>query len=186
MRSYERGELAKSILLIIAGGSAALGLAFILSALPGLAYISKLFDAKNNGEKTRIRQSIKGLERHGYIEFLKKDGEEYLKITPLGKIVAKQYAVIQTRPMKPKMWDGLWRLVMFDIPENKRSARDALRFALRKMGLLQIQKSVFIYPYPCEKEVDFVAKYFQIRKGILYATTNNIEGTRSIRKKFNI
>ena len=186
MRDYERGELAKDILLAIVAGGAILGVAVTLATFPGLGYIFKLFDAKNSREKARVRQSLRGLERHGYLEIYKKDGKEHIKITPLGKQMTIQRSIILTRPKQPVKWDGLWRLVMFDIPENRRKARNALRFALQKMGLAQIQKSVFAYPYPCRKEIDFVAGFFKIRKGITYATANNIENSASLKKKFKV
>lgn len=186
MRNYERGELAKDILLAIAAGGAIIGLSLVLATFPGLGYIFKLFDAKTNKDKDRIRQSIRGLERHGYLQVYKKGGKEHVKITSLGKHMMFQRSIILTRPQKPGKWDGLWRLVMFDIPENRRKARNALRFALQKMGLVQVQKSVFIYPFPCKKEVDFVAGYFKIRKGITYATANNIEGGSLFKKKFEV
>ena len=186
MRNYERGGLTKDILLAFVAGGAAIGMVFIFSALPCLAHIFKLFDAKTSTEKDRIRQSIRGLERHGYLQVYKKNGNEYVKITPLGKQIMIQRSIILTRPKQPEKWDGLWRLVMFDIPEKRRRARNALRFAFQKMGLVQIQKSVFAYPYPCKKEIDFVAGYFKIRKGITYATANTIEGDTLLKKKFGL
>ena len=186
MRDYERGELAKDILLAIVAGGAALGLAVTLATFPGLGYIFKLFDAKNSREKARVRQSVRGLERHGYLQVFKKDGKEHIKITPLGKQMMLQRSMILTRPKQPEKWDGLWRLVMFDIPENRRKAGNALRFALQKMGLIQIQKSVFVYPYPCKKEIDFIAGFFKIRKGITYATAHAIEGNTLLEKKFKV
>lgn len=186
MRNYEREELAKDILLLIASVGAATGMVIAFSALPGLAHIFKLFDAKTNTEKMRVRQSLRGLERRGYLQLYKKDEKEYVKITPLGKDMMIWRSIVLKRPKKPEKWDGLWRLVMFDIPENRRKSRNALRFALQKMGLVQIQKSVFLYPYPCKKEIDFVAGYFKIRKGITYATANNIEGGTALKKKFMV
>jgi len=186
MRDYERGELAKDILLAIVAGGVALGVALTLATFPGLGYIFKLFGAKTSKEKDRIRQSIRGLERHGYLQVYKKNEAEYIKITPLGEQMMIQRSIILTRPKQPEKWDGLWRLVMFDIPENRRKARNALRFALQKMGLVLIQKSVFAYPYPCEKEIDFVAGYFRIRKRITYATANTIEGSVLLKKKFKL
>ena len=186
MRNHDRGELAKDILLAVAACGAIVGMVFVFSALPGLAHIFRLFGANNNRERMRIRQSICGLERHGYLQVYKKGGEEYIKITPLGTQMMVRRSIILMRPVKPKKWDRLWRLVMFDIPENKRKSRNALRFALQKMGLSQIQKSVFAYPYPCKKEIDFVAGYFKIRRGITYATANNIEGSAILKKKFKV
>lgn len=186
MQNYERGELAKDILLASLSVGAAIGLTATLIAFPGLVHIFKLFDAKKDKDRIRIRQAVKRLERRGYLEIYKKEGNEYIKITPLGKQMMRERSIILARPPKPEKWDGLWRLVMFDIPEKNRKARNALRFALQKMGLARVQKSVFAYPYPCKKEIDFVAGYFKIRKGITYATANHIEGNALLKKKFRI
>lgn len=186
MRNYERGELAKDILLAIAAGGAIIGVSLILATFPGLGYIFKLFDAKTSREKDRVRQSLHCLERRGYLQIFRKGGEECIKITPLGGQMMFQCGITLVRPKKPEKWDELWRLVMFDIPEKRRKARNALRFALQKMGLVQVQKSVFVYPYPCKKEIDFVAGFFKIRKGVTYATANTIEGSTVLKKKFKV
>jgi len=37
-------------------------------------------------------------------------------------------------------WDGLWRLVIFDIPEKERKMRSAIRYHLKKIGLCLLAK----------------------------------------------
>jgi DNA-binding transcriptional regulator PaaX len=49
-------------------------------------------------------------------------------------------------------WDGRWRLVIFDIPENQGSHRDRLRHYLRDKHFGCLQKSVWITPDPLEEE----------------------------------
>lgn len=44
-------------------------------------------------------------------------------------------------------WDGFWRVVIFDIPENKRKDRDALRRRLIRMGFGRLQDSVYLSYY---------------------------------------
>lgn len=80
---------------------------------------------------------------------------------------------------KPAVWDGRWHIVFYDIPERKRRARDALRDKLKEMGFLEWQKSVFVHPYPCRDEVEFIIEFFDIRPyvrfGELIAPTNEAE-----------
>ena len=45
---------------------------------------------------------------------------------------------------KPKIWDKKWRIVVFDIPEKQRGARDSLRTYLKKLDFYELQKSIFI------------------------------------------
>src|SRR3989344_6761899 len=66
--------------------------------------------------------------------------------------------------LKPKeKWDGYWRFIMFDIPENKKMARDAFRNKLKSLGVYEFQKSVFVYPFDCREEIDFIIEVFDLR-----------------------
>lgn len=75
---------------------------------------------------------------------------------------------------------------MFDIPHNHRTARDALRKKLLDLKFYPLQKSVFITPYPCEDEVDFIASIFDIRKYILILYVVYFEGEEKLKHHFNI
>ncbi len=50
-----------------------------------------------------------------------------------------------------KTWDNKWRLVMFDIPENKKTERNWLRRQLFRLDYRPLQKSIFIGKYPLEE-----------------------------------
>src|SRR3990167_2211250 len=60
-------------------------------------------------------------------------------------------------------WDKKWRVVIFDIPEKSRMARDALRRKLKELEFRELQKSVFVHPYECKKEIDFIIEFFNLR-----------------------
>ena len=51
-----------------------------------------------------------------------------------------------------RSWDGLWRLVLFDIGEDQAVQRDRLRRYLRSRGFGYLQHSVWVSPHPLEKE----------------------------------
>lgn len=66
------------------------------------------------------------------------------RLTELGRLAAlggRDPEVAWSRP-----WDGQWRMVMFDVPEAARDAREMLRAALRKLHFGCLQKSVWISP----------------------------------------
>lgn len=54
--------------------------------------------------------------------------------------------------MKPKKWDGKWRVIVFDVPEKLRGKRDILRKELNNFGFMQLQRSVWAYPFPLPQE----------------------------------
>ena len=49
-------------------------------------------------------------------------------------------------------WDGRWRLVLFDVPEARSSARNKLRRYLQSRGFGYLQNSVWITPDPVSEE----------------------------------
>jgi phenylacetic acid degradation operon negative regulatory protein len=51
-----------------------------------------------------------------------------------------------------RKWDGRWRLVLFDVPENCRQTRDKLRVHLRHRGFGCLQNSVWITPDDAKTE----------------------------------
>ena len=87
---------------------------------------------------------------------------------------------------KPKVWDKKWRIVLFDIPEKKRQARDVLREALKRMNFYEYQKSVFIHPYPCQDEIDYIVEYYEIRQYVRIVTATELDNEIHLRKIFNV
>ncbi len=69
--------------------------------------------------------------------------------------------------VRPKKWDYLWRLVIFDIPERSRYLRDALRYELIQLGFFMLQESVYVMPFDCVKEVDEISKLLHIRRDLI-------------------
>jgi DNA-binding transcriptional regulator PaaX len=87
---------------------------------------------------------------------------------------------------RPAKWNGKWRLVMFDIPHGYKRARDAFRQKLKRLEFYPIQKSVFITPYPCEDEIDFLASVFDIRKHVILMNIADFEGEEKLKRHFRI
>lgn len=55
-------------------------------------------------------------------------------------------------------WDGYWRMVVYDIKESEKKLRSRLRSFLKHIGLLYIQKSVWITAFPVDEELE---KFFR-------------------------
>ena len=109
-----------------------------------------------------------------------------LVITEAGKFQALRFDIDTMDIKQPTHWDGRWRVVLFDIPEKKRQARDALRDKLRDLGFFEFQKSVFIYPYPCEKEINFVIEFFEIRNYVHYAELSKLTNDAPLKLHFHL
>jgi len=51
-----------------------------------------------------------------------------------------------------RVWDGKWRMVLFDLPSGQNAQRERLRRYLRDNGFGYLQNSVWITPDPLDKE----------------------------------
>jgi DNA-binding transcriptional regulator PaaX len=115
-----------------------------------------------------------------------KDGTSTLTLTNSGKLKALQYDIDKIEIKRPTQWDRLWRIVIFDIPENKKQARDAISYKLKQLNFYPLQKSVFIYPHNCKNEIDFIIEIFQIRPYVRFIIAKETDIDLQLKKFFNI
>jgi len=47
-------------------------------------------------------------------------------------------------------WDGLWRIILLDLPEDRKNERESLRYLLKKAGFVCLKNSAWISPFPFE------------------------------------
>ncbi|MBI5798770.1 MAG: hypothetical protein HZB10_02465 [Candidatus Yonathbacteria bacterium] len=182
MKNYEHGELAKEILI----GLASTGLLVACIAMPGLTKIIPLFNSKNTKERYRVDRVLRNLHKNKLVNIYTKDGNEVVEITKAGKKKVLEFNLDEMKLSVPKKWDGYWRIVMFDIPQPKKRARDAVSRKIRELGLYPIQKSVFVSPYICKNEIDFIGEFFDVRDHIIYIKAKEIEGVRKLKEHFNL
>lgn len=182
MKKFTKNEVSEillSTLLVV-------GFLTFAVAMPNAVQIFKYFDPKNTKDKWKIKRSIGRLEKSNLIRSRLVAGEEQYVLTETGKVRAMRYRLYSMKIAEQQKWDGLWRIVMFDIPEDKRSSRLAINLALKKLGCVQYQKSVFITPYPCAEEINFVGECFDSRCHLRLITAKEIEGEIKIKKHFGL
>lgn len=182
MRKYKRGEIAKIILKGLLLG----GVVVAVITLPGMAPVLNLFNSDDKRSRQKIRHSLYQLKKKKFVKMYYKGNEEVIEITEEGKKRLLQYDFDDLSINKPKKWDNLWRIVIFDIPENRRQARNAIVFKLKELGFILLQKSVFIFPYECRNEIDFIGEHLFVRKYINYIVVKSVENEKNLKKKFNL
>ena len=144
----------------------------------------KAFKEKEINSRT-LSQAIYYAKKRKLIEFKKEGVKTIMVLTEKGKKRKLKYEWEHMKIGRPEKWDGKWRLLMFDIPEKHKGIREGFREKLKKLGLIQFQKSVWIYPYQCENELDFVAEALGIGK-YMQLLTVWIENDRKLRDEFAI
>jgi DNA-binding transcriptional regulator PaaX len=181
---YSKRKLVKEILKGLAIG----GLIVASFALPGLPQIFSLLGINNAKDRYRIKRAVEALKNQKLINIYKKDGEQVVEITEKGEKRVLKYKFDEMKIERPKKWDRCWHIVSFDIPEKHKRGRDALTRKLKEIELYPLQKSVFICPFECRDEIDFIGEIFNIRKFIHYfmAKEIDVDDEEYLRKYFNL
>ena len=135
--------------------------------------------------RAALYRATKEFYQHRLVSFKEMpNGACELVLTELGKKRALYYKIDELKIPQPKTWDKKWRIVIFDIPEKKRKARDVLRMKLKGLGFYEFQKSVWIFPFDCKDIVDFIIEYFEIRKYIRYLVVESLTNEAELKLKF--
>ncbi|MFH0791608.1 MAG: hypothetical protein V1905_00080 [bacterium] len=172
----------KIVLLLYAG--AALGLSYSINRQHKI--IKELDSRWQKINEKELAKEIALLYRSKWIDRKEMpDGSITLVLNNKGKIKALNYQFDEMK-IKTGKWDGLWRLVIFDIPEKYRRGRDALREKLIDLGFRELQKSAFVFPYPCQDEVEFIVEFFNLRPFVRQATVKDIDNGLHLKKKFHL
>ena len=125
------------------------------------------------------------LRRKGFINMKSNsDGSYIVQATKLGRVQAHKYSLDGLFIEVPKSWDGYWRLVVFDIPTDRQKARFALLAKLKRLGFIMLQRSIWVHPFECQKEVNVLAKAFKIERYIHQITCHQISAGESLRHNF--
>lgn len=119
---------------------------------------------QNKGlHRDQVRDAFSYLKRKNLVEVKKHNHQIYIRLTPAGEKEAGKYQINKLAIPTPKQWDGVWRLIIFDIPEKLKIKREAFRGKLKELGFYLLQKSIWAYPYPCEKEVKLLCEFFNLQ-----------------------
>ena len=185
------GEITKDVLLMLAVAGifavAATSPNFLINITRAIIKDKKYTKKYSNFNENALARSLSGLNKNKIIILKEIEGKFTVKLTEKGKRVVKEILFDSMKIEKQKIWDKKWRIVIFDIPERKkRVARNAMRWKLQNLGFFQLQKSVWVCPYPCEKEIQLICEVFRINPFVNIVTAEKIYNDDNLRKYFNI
>ena len=179
-----RYEATKRLLLDLLVSTS--GLTILLSRPSGSMYYPKYFITRGEFDRKRFRRTVRYAKAYGYIEVKEKNDELTITLRELGQARAQKYAIDEIQiPFQP-IWDKKWRMVIFDIPENMRTVRQLLKAKLDELGFAQIQKSVYVHPYPCHNELEYIRSLYGLGTYLRLGILEKIEGDEAMRKRFNL
>lgn len=187
---FKRGEL-KEIVLGALGMSLVVGGIMISPNFPIVlgAIIKLIEDAKKiKIPKSKVKRVLKNLEAKKIISIVEKENEVFVNINEYGRKTVSKYSLKRLLEYKTqtKQWTKTWFIVIFDIPESQRISRNYLRKLLKFIGFYQYQQSVYIFPYECKKEVEFLKEIIDGKRYVKYLVATEIENEKEVKNYFNL
>lgn len=175
------------VALLIAGG-----VFTVLSIEPALLAAAIPFARRYRNapqDRRRFQKAFSYLRQKKYITVRPKGGKAEISVTEHGRRRARAnyFSTKASLPMRPRKWDRVWRLIMFDIPVGDRLKRDAFRHMVRRLGAVMFQQSVWLYPHDCSEQVAFLSRYFELpQDNLRLVISSDIGDDSAFRKHFGV
>jgi len=135
---------------------------------------------------TYLQRTLQRLEQRKIVEIVEQNGQQIIALTKNGKRKILRYSIESLSIEKPKRWDGKWRLVTYDVPTRDKHFGDVIRGALRTLGFYTIQDSVYIYPYDCFDQIEFLREYYYLGDDVQYMVVERLERDAVFKTYFNL
>lgn len=166
--------------------------------MPGLGYTVRMINrAKKNHEWKQsqrqwkkfnpyvLKRNLKRLRDQKVVEIVEKDGEELIRLTQKGHVKYLKFK-LEELSLQGKGWDGKWRIVIYDVAKFKKNQVSAFRNILKYINFFQLQKSVYLTPYPCDEQIAYLREYFGIGDEVLLIRADRIEKEEFYKQYFGI
>lgn len=156
---------------------------------PNALQVLRMFD----GGKTRkhdprylIGTAFEKLCARGFIVIENSPDGKRVHLTKEGKILLARTVASSPDSRKKARWDKRWRMVIYDIREERTGTRIKLRRSLQSFGFYKLQNSVWVYPYDCEALLILLKADFKIGRDVLYVIVEKIEHDVHLKEHFGL
>jgi len=147
----------------------------------GLLKSVKIHSHFPNANQHTITCTINRLKKEDLLEETEVDEKQILRLTQKGRLkIFKSYV-----NKKPR-WDGKWRIVIFDIPEDKKKLREIFRVKLKEIGFRRLQNSVWITPQDVQTAIKMLAEGYLVAEYTQFVLAEAISGEQKLIKEFDL
>ncbi len=122
-----------------------------------------------------ITRSIKNLLTDGLIEAFNSEHKQYFRLTSDGKQKLNTVTLDTESSLVSTHWDGYWRIILLDLPEDRKSEREALRYLLKKANFICVKNSVWVSMYPFEHLFTNIKKDLNLTTEMMIMVTDRID-----------
>lgn len=146
---------------------------------------------KAQNQKAQVIYSLANrLKRLGYLEKIRRprprELRNFFRLTRKGRAKLEKVQPARYSEKAKKVWDGTWRLLIFDIPESEKSTREYLRLELKKRGFYMLQLSVWVTPYQVEDDLREIIEEIGARYYVRFMVVKEISYERDLLHFFGL
>ncbi len=133
--------------------------------------------------KKKLYDNIWQMKNNGLVKIVKIKNKQFLKLTEKGQLET----LLEKAKLQNKIkWDGKWRFVIFDIPEDFRDKRNQLRGLLKRGGFKKLQASVFVSPDALNREAVKFLKQTGLIRYIRIIKAEEMDDDGDLKKLFGL
>jgi len=190
-----KNQILKILIDIIApslflGGTLALSLVApksVIAFKSVLSFINKNYKGKREMRPSELKKIFMKMKREQLVDYKEfSNGDVEIKILKKGikKVLINNFDKIQFKI--PKKWNKKFYVIIFDIPNSYKKQRDLFVNKLKQLNFYQLQKSVYVFLYPPQEIIDFLASILDIAPYIRILEASRIENEKEILSYFNV
>lgn len=162
------------------------GLLSVALLAPNALQVLKMFDkgkSRRMNPKYLFGSAFEKLLMKGMVTIENTAHGKFVRLTEKGKF-ALESKISRAPTNKPRRWDKRWRVVIYDIREQRKSLRLKLKDVLRAYGFYRLQDSVWVYPYDCEDLLILLKANYKIGNEVLYLVVERVENDKRLKDHF--
>ena len=125
-------------------------------------------------ERTLARVAAE-LRRQRLIELKKDKAHLHLQLSVKGIHRLQRVQIDSISLSEPTVWDGMWRMVTYDVPRAQSAKRRLFTTQLRRLGFVMVRESVWFHKYPCFEQVAELARYCNLQRSITLAEVSRLD-----------
>ena len=127
---------------------------------------------------TKLRLALKRMTEEGLLTSEGRGRKANIRLTPAGLDDRSPDLAWTSAAYRADagldQWDGIWHLVSFEIPEQRRTARDAVRNQLVDLFGGQLSGGLYLSPFPWEPWIAAVAAVHDVADRITLIETTSL------------
>ena len=137
-------------------------------------------------DRKALKSAIDSLYRSKLLEEKNnKDGTTTFILSKEGERTALTYN-LENMTISKHHWDKKWRIVIFDVPEKLKKIRDSLRYHLKRLGFIKLQHSVFVLPFECRNEIEYLVEFYNVRRFVRFIEASSVDNELDLKHKFKL